>query len=122
MTLVGDPIGWGATIDEPARDQCVPEWTVELHSEPLGSRVVNTALERFAADARRLAPSAHCSQGLGRFHMRLTVYATTPEEAADTAEEVFRRALETALWPHSALATFTHHEVLVEANESPSAT
>ena len=83
--------------------------------------MVNAALDRFAADARRLAPSAHCSQGLGRFHMRLTVHATTPEEAADTAEEIFRRALETALWPHSALATFTPHEVLVEANASPSA-
>jgi hypothetical protein len=49
--------------------------------------------------------------------MKLTLHARAPEEAADTAEDMFRRALETALWPHSTLATFTPHEVLVTAAE-----
>jgi hypothetical protein len=121
MTSGGGAIGWGAKIDEHAKDQRVRQWTVELQSEPLGSLVVDTFLDRFAAEARRLAPNAECSLGLGRFRMRVTIDALTPDEAADTAEEFFKRALETALWPHSALATFTHHEVLVEAKQRPSA-
>jgi hypothetical protein len=121
MTSGGGAIGWGAKIDEHAKDQRVRKWTVELHSEPLGSLVDSTVLDRFVADARRLAPTAECSLGLGRLRMRVTIDAATPEEAADTAEDFFKRGLETALWPHSTLATFTHHEVLVQANESPSA-
>lgn len=120
MTLGDGAIGWGAKIEEPGNEQRVREWTVELNSEPLGSLAVDAVLERFAAEAERLAPNAKCSLGLGRFRMRVTISAETPDEAADTAEDYFKRALETSLWPHSTLATFSHHEVVVEAtDESP---
>jgi hypothetical protein len=109
-------MGWGAKVESPDDDE-VRAWTVVLESEPLGSLAVEAVLARFAADARRLAPDAECSLGLGGFRMRLTVEAAAAEEAADRAENVFARALETALWPQSTLASFTPHDVLVTAAE-----
>ena len=116
MTVVSSAPGWGATIDSPGVVAAPHGWTVEMESEPYGSLASDSALARFAHDAARLAREAapSCSLSLGRFRMVLTLDAATPEHAADTAEDVFKRALRTALWPRLDLVKFAQVDVHVE--------
>jgi hypothetical protein len=119
MTAANSDIVWGATIEAHERSQAARHWTVELESEPLGSLIVDSALPRFAHDAKRLAPNAApaCSLALGRLRMRLKVHATGPNEAAESGQHVFTRALEAALWPRSHFARRAQFTVTVTAAE-----
>jgi hypothetical protein len=120
MTAVSGAPGWGATIDSAPGAVAGPQgWIVELESEPYGSLATDSALARFAHDAARLAREAvpSCSLTLGRFRMVLTLDASTAEHAADAAEDVFKRALRTALWPRLDLAKFAEVNVLVKPAE-----
>lgn len=116
MGLVRDELTWGAT-HEPTLPQApdVREWTVEVESEPLGALGADSALSRFAHDARRLAQEAtpKCSVRQGRFGMVLTVAAVSRHEAALKGEHLFKTALETALWPRSAVAPSARYDVFV---------
>ena len=116
MTRAGGQVGWGATIDSaPVAPHGVRTWEVRIESEPLGSLALDSALARFADDAARLAPDAapRCSLSLGRLALTLAVDAGGPEEAADRGEDVFGRALESALWPRKAFACLVEYSVAV---------
>jgi hypothetical protein len=113
MTAVQGDIAWGATVEELRVGEENQDWTVELRSESLRSLAVDAALARFARDASRLGATEACSLTLGRFAMRLTINAGKAEEAADEATELFRRILETAVWPRALPTPFVPCEVAV---------
>lgn len=117
MTAASGVIVWGATVDVQERNEGARRWLVELESEPFGSLAVESALPRFAHDARRLAPEAApaCSLVLGRLRMTLDIHAPGAHEAAESAEHVFTSALETALWPRSHFARGAQLTVTVTA-------
>jgi hypothetical protein len=115
MTRVSGEIRWGATVDEVTdADERERDWLVEMESEPLGS-ILDTTLSRFATDAERLTPNsaATCSITLGRLRVTLKITASTPHEAANAGENVFHRALETAVWPRSSFAKLIDYSVSV---------
>jgi hypothetical protein len=89
-----------------------------MESEPLNSNL-ETTLSRFAAHAERLTPNAaaRCSITLGRLRVTLKLTASTPYEAADAGENVFHRALETAVWPRSSLAKLIDYTVSVKSTD-----
>ena len=120
MTFVSGKIRWGATVDEIADANVAPRhWLVELESDSLGSIVGDTSLSRLATHAEHLTPNAAatCSVTLGRFRVTLKIKACTPNEAADTGEHVFARALETAVWPRSGLARLVEYTVSVKPTD-----
>lgn len=102
--------------DVGAADSAPRNWLVEVESDSLGPTVANVALLRFATRAKHIAPhaGAKCSITLGRFRMTLKIVATSPHKAADTGEDVFARALETAVWPRSSVSELVEYTVRVK--------
>jgi hypothetical protein len=107
MTCVSRGIRWGTTVDDVRDAEIAPsDWLVEIESDSLGSIVANGTLMRFATRAKHIAPhaAANCSVTLGRFRMTLKITATGANRAAHAGEDVFARALETAVWPRSSVS------------------
>lgn len=123
MTRVSGETRWGATVDDARDADSAPRnWLVEVESDSLGPTVADETLSRFATRAKHIAPhaAAKCSMTLGRLRMTLKIAATSPHKAADTGEDVFAQAFETAVWPRSSASELVEYTVRVKpADEYP---
>ncbi len=110
-------VRWGATVGEPSElAEDPPVWRVIVESEPLDAPVGDAVLGRFAAAMARLVPDERstCSFRDDRLGLTLTVRAPKVEEAADSASQVFGRALAAALWPRHRPSPIAQWRIRVE--------